>query len=160
VLARFSDGNPALVEHSVGAGRLLVFGAALGADGSDFPRRATFVPFLHETLAYLSANDPRPREFMVGDSPVGTVALTDVPGVHDAGDGRRLVVNVDPRESDPTAVTPEQFVAAVGTLSRAAERQERDAARARESGQQLWRVLLMLMIVVLVADGLLGRRVV
>ena len=29
-----------------------------------------------------------------------------------------------------------------------------------EPGQQLWRVLLMLMIVVLVADGLLGRRVV
>ncbi len=160
VLARFSDGNPALVEHSVGAGRLLVFGADLGAGGSDFPRRATFVPFLHETLTYLSSNATRPREFIVGDSPVGTVALTDAPGVVDAGDGRRLVVNVDPRESDPTAVTPEQFVAAVGTLSRAAERQERDAARARESGQQLWRVLLMLMIVVLVAEGLLGRRMV
>ena len=160
VLARFSDGNPALVEHSVGAGRLLVFGADLGAGGSDFPRRATFVPFLHETLTYLSSNDTRPREFLVGDSPVGTVALTDVPGVVDAGDGRRLVVNVDPRESDPTAVTPEQFVAAVSTLSRAAERQERDAARARESGQQLWRVLLMLMIIVLVAEGLLGRRMV
>jgi hypothetical protein len=118
------------------------------------------VPFLHETLTYLNSNATRPREFIVGDSPVGTVALTDAPGVVDAGDGRRLVVNVDPRESDPTAVTPEQFVAAVGALSRAAERQERDAARARESGQQLWRVLLMLLIVVLVAEGLLGRRMV
>ncbi|HIE91794.1 MAG TPA: VWA domain-containing protein [Acidobacteria bacterium] len=158
VLARFSDGNPALVEHTVGAGRLLIFGAGLGADGSDFPRRATFVPFLHETLTYLSATDTRSREFIVGDSPVGTVARTEAPGVVEAGDGRRVVVNVDPRESDPTAVTPEQFAASVGTLSRAAERQERDAAGGRESGQQLWRVLLMLMIVVLVAEGLLGRR--
>ena len=158
VLARFSDGNPALVEHSVGAGRLLVFGADLGAGGSDFPRRATFVPFVHETLTYLSSNDTRPREFIVGDTPVGTVALTEAPGVVDAGDGRRVVVNVDPRESDPTAVTSEQFVASVGTLSQAAERQERDAARARESEQRLWRGLLMLMIVVLVAEGLLSRR--
>lgn len=155
VLAQFGDGRPALVEHVAGAGRVLVFGADLGATASDFPRRVTFVPFLHETLAYLTSGEGRPREFVVGDQPA---EVADQVGVVMSADGvRRYVVNVDPRESDPTVVSAERFTAAVG-VSQADDRQVSDVAGAPEPESRLWRLLLAMMVVVLVAEGLLSRR--
>jgi hypothetical protein len=156
VLARFGDGGPALVEHTVGAGRILVFGAGLGGEWSDFPRRVAFVPFLHETLRYLTSGESSPRASTVGDQPADAVGQ---PGVITRVDGqRRVVVNVDPRESDPSALTAEQFAAAIGTPSQVVERQGPDPPSTRESGPRLWRALLVLMLLVLVAEGLLARR--
>ena len=156
VIVRFDDGSPALVEHVVGAGRVLVFASDLGSAWNDFPRRPTFVPFLHETLGYLTTHRARPREFLVGDAPPGA---PDEPGVVTlANDVNRVVLNVDSRESDPTPIAPEQFEASVGRLSLAAVREARDAAGEREAGQRLWRYALMLMALVLVAEGLLGSR--
>ncbi len=156
VLARFGDGGPALVEHTVGAGRILVFGAGLGGEWSDFPRRVAFVPFLHETLRYLTSGESSPRASTVGDQPADAVSQ---PGVITRVDGqRRVVVNVDPRESDPSALTAEQFAAAIGTPSQVVERQGPDPPSTRESGPRLWRALLVLMLLVLVAEGLLARR--
>jgi hypothetical protein len=156
VLARFGDGGPALVEHTVGAGRILVFGAGLGGEWSDFPRRVAFVPFLHETLRYLTSGESSPREFTVGDQPADALSQ---PGVVTGADGqRRAVVNVDPRESDPSALTAEQFAAAIGTPAQVVERQGPDPPSTREPGLRLWRALLVLMLLVLVAEGLLGRR--
>ena len=156
VIVRFDDGSPALVEHVVGAGRVLVFASDLGNVWNDFPRRPTFVPFLHETVSYLTTHRAQPRELLIGDAPPGT---PDEPGVVTlADDARRVVLNVDPRESDPTPLAPELFEASVGRLSRAAEREARDEAGEREAGQRLWRYALMLMALVLVAEGLLGSR--
>ena len=157
VIVRFDDGSPALVEHEVGAGRVLVFASDLGNAWNDFPRRPTFVPFLHETIGYLTTRRARPREFLIGDAPPGT---PDEPGVVALGDdAHRVVLNVDPRESDPTPLAPELFEASVGRLELAAEREARDDAAEQESGQRLWRYALMLVALVLVAEGLLGSRV-
>ena len=155
VIVRFDDGSPALVEHVVGAGRVLVFASGLGNVWNDFPRRPTFVPFLHETVGYLTTHRAQPREILVGDAPPGA---PDEPGVVDLGDARRIVLNVDPRESDPTQLAPELFTASVDRLALAAESEARDGAGEREAGQRLWRYALMLMALVLVAEGLLGSR--
>ena len=157
VIVRFDDGSPALVEHEVGAGRVLVFASDLGNAWNDFPRRPTFVPFLHETIGYLMTRRAQPREFLIGDAPPGT---PDEPGVVALGDdAHRVVLNIDPRESDPTALAPGLFEASVGRLALAAEREARDDATEREAGQRLWRYALMLVALVLVAEGLLGSRV-
>ena len=156
ILARFGDGGPALVEHTAGAGRILVFGADLGAAWSDFPRRVAFVPFLHETLRYLKSAVAHPREFTIGSQPE---SAPNQPGVTSGLDGqRRVVVNVDPGESDPRAVTAEQFAASIGTGSQVVDREGPDPASGRESGPTLWRALLVFMFLVLVVEGLLGRR--
>ena len=157
VIARFDDGSPALVEHLVGAGRVLVFASDMGNVWNDFPRRPTFVPFMHETLGYLTTHRGQPREFVIGDAPPGAPEELGVVTVAD--DARRVVLNVDPRESDLTPLAPELFEASVGRLSLAAERDARDQAGEREAGQRLWRYALMLMALVLVAEGLLGSRV-
>ena len=156
VIVRFDDGSPALVEHVVGAGRVLVFASDLGNVWNDFPRRPTFVPFLHETVGYLTAHRTQPRELLIGDAPPGA---PDEPGVAVLGDARRVVLNVDPRESDPTPLAPELFEASVGRLALAAAREVRDEAGEREASQRLWRYALMLMALVLVAEGLLASRV-
>lgn len=156
VLAWFADGSPALVEHAVGVGRVLVFASDLGATWNDLPRRPTFVPFLHETVAYLAVHRTQPREFILGQAPrgapsePGAATLADRPG--------RIVLNVDPRESDPTPVTPERFDASVGRLVQVAAGEAQAAAGESEASQRLWRYALMLMALVLVAEGLLARR--
>ncbi|MDA1093025.1 MAG: BatA domain-containing protein [Acidobacteria bacterium] len=155
VLAQFGDGRPALVEHTVGAGRMLVFGADLGATWSDLPRRVVFVPLLHETLGYLASSAPQPREFIVGEQPAH---VPDQPGAATSADGaRRLVVNVDPAESDATAISAEVFSQSIRALAGDGG-QIPDAAAAPESGERLWRVFLLGMALVLVAEALLSRR--
>ena len=48
VLARFDDGSPALVERSVGAGRVLVWASTLDSYWTDLPLQAVWVPFVHQ----------------------------------------------------------------------------------------------------------------
>ncbi len=52
VLARFSEGDPALVEQSVGKGRVLVFASSLDPIWTDFPLRSAYVPFWYRMAQY------------------------------------------------------------------------------------------------------------
>ena len=54
-LARFDDGDPALLEYTDAPGRVLVFGSDLNDAWNDFPRRAGYVPFVHEALRYAAS---------------------------------------------------------------------------------------------------------
>jgi hypothetical protein len=67
VLARFEDDTPALVEHALGAGRVLFFNTSANTDWGDLPRCRSYVPLLDRVLAYLSAGGVR-RSFRVGES--------------------------------------------------------------------------------------------
>jgi hypothetical protein len=52
VVARFDDGAPALVEASVGRGRVLVWASTLDNFWTDLPLQATFLPFVHRLTRY------------------------------------------------------------------------------------------------------------
>jgi hypothetical protein len=177
VLARYSDGSPALVEERTAGGRVLVFASDLNAWWNDFPIQPAFVPFVHETLRYLASTPAGRSEYLVGDLPgeagrtPGVVSLTPVgrtfpgpPGVPDdarpprARGARPAAVNVDPRESDPARMTAEAFQAGISRLHDTAGRQAPSEAGEREDGQRLWQYALLLMVVSLAAEGLLGRR--
>ena len=54
-LARFDDGDPALLEYTDAPGRVLVFGSDLNDAWNDFPRRTGYVPFVHEALRYAAS---------------------------------------------------------------------------------------------------------
>lgn len=47
VLARFDDGAPLLVSRTVGAGRVLLVNTSADTRWNDWPKRKTFVPWLH-----------------------------------------------------------------------------------------------------------------
>jgi hypothetical protein len=156
VIARYSDGSPALVEEQIGDGRVLMFGSDFNHEWNDFPVQPAFVPFVHEALRYLASPRLMHREYLVGDLPgnmqPGIVRLPGNPAT------QRVAVNVDPREFDPAALTPDAFRAAVSTLRQASALREAQAATEQADRQRLWQLALAVMVVGLVAEGALGRR--
>ena len=156
VLAVFSNGSPALVELPPDAGRLLLFASDLGNEWNDFPRRPVFVPFVHEATRYLAAHREAPRARLVGDAPPG---VEPRPGAAVEPDtGRAIVLNVDPRESDPARLAAEAFDARIGRSTAAASAAAaRDDAAAREAAQGWWWYAILALAVLLLAESWLGR---
>ena len=156
MLARFDDGSAAIVEYAVGSGRALVFASDLNNEWNDFPRRPSFVPFVHEVVRYLVGARERQRDFTIADAPAG---VPKEPGVVTLpGSGRRATLNVDPRESNPMAVTADSFLARVtqGMPAEAAVA-ERTETAAREAEQGYWWYALLAMGVLLVSEAWLAR---
>ena len=158
VLAAFSDGLPAIVERVGGAGRLLLLASDLGNEWNDFPRRPAFVPFVHEVTRYLGARRQQPRSRLVADVPTGVEPL---PGAAvEPESGRTIVLNVDPRESDPARMTAEAFRSRVGHRGGPlAAGEAQDSAAAREAEQGWWWYAILAMGVLLLAESWLGRAV-
>ena len=130
VLARFTGGDAALTEQSVGKGRLLVFTSDLDNQWSRFPLNPAFVPFSVETARYLTK----------GRRPQAADATVDV------------------RESNPAAITVEEFTNAIERTSRSALPMSHSSARDMENRQRWWQVGLVLMLVALSGEALVGRR--
>jgi hypothetical protein len=157
-LARFTSGAPALLECASGAGRALVFASDLDNRWNDFPKHASFVPFLHETIRYLAATRATASDYVVGDVPPG---VPPTPGVHTIATptgSRRVTVNVDPREADPARMSADEFQAAVTHLTAPDAAAGRADARQREDDQHLWQYVLALMVIALAIEGLVASR--
>ena len=156
VLGRFDDGSPALVEHEVDGGRVLLFASDLAGAWNDFPRRPGFAPFVHETVRYVARRSFPPREVTVADAPHSGA----LPGAAIVpGSERRIVVNPDPRESDPAPTTAEAFLALVEHRERRVGglRTDEGAAARRERDQSYWWYALAAMLAVLVGEAWLAR---
>jgi hypothetical protein len=175
VIARYSNGSPALVEERTAGGRVLVWGSDLNYRWNDFPLQPAFVPFVHEAVRYLASPRSLRTEYLVGEVQAaltpGVVRLASVgrslsgpPGEPDRArptdeqPGRRVAVNVDPRESDPTRMTAETFQTGISRLNAMAARDARNEARDQENTQSLWWYGLLVMVVSLAAEGVIGRR--
>jgi len=166
-LARFTTGDPALIECPAGEGRALVIASDLDNKWSDFPVHATFVPFVHEAVRYVASARAHASDYLVGDAPAG---VKRVPGFATVPEGRasnplragsamRLIaVNVDPREADPARLTIEEFTSAVAPLKEAGSSEARVEVRQQEDRQHLWQYAMAVMALLLVAEGLLAAR--
>lgn len=66
-LAFFSDGRPALLEQSLGRGRILFFASSLSTDWSNLPKSIVFPPFVYELINYLAGRKPVPTSFTPGN---------------------------------------------------------------------------------------------
>jgi hypothetical protein len=160
-LAQFTTGEAAVVECEASRGRAVVFASDLDNKWNDFPLHATFVPFLHEVIQYLSGGQ-RSSDYVIAQVPAG---VPPVPGVVPfagvQGAAPRLVaVNVDPVEVDPSRLTADEFQTAVSRLQGGAVIEERVEARQREEGQHLWQYLLAVMIAMLIVESAVATRTV
>jgi hypothetical protein len=102
ILARFDGGAPALVERTVGTGRVLLWASTLDLRWSDLPQKPVFLPFIHQSVRHLAAySEPAPwltvgqvldASFGVGRGarPSGRVVLTP--------SGRRVPVDEEGSE--------------------------------------------------------------
>jgi hypothetical protein len=158
-LARFTTGEPALVDCAAGDGHALVVASDLDNRGNDFPLRAIFVPFLHETVRYLAGGDRRAAEYFVADVPAG---VPPVPGVVPIGGPQAsqwVAVNVDPVETDPGRLTAEEFLTAVAPLSAGPVAGASLQAREQEERQHIWQYVLAAMLILLLTESYVARRI-
>jgi hypothetical protein len=155
IIARFSDASPALVEHRIGSGRMLIFASDLNNRWNDFPLHPGFVPFVHEAVRYLARSREQRADVVVADVPPG---VAPAPGVMDAGQGRRIAVNVDLREAGMARMAADEFQARVPRIEGSDTSGSPSDAQLVENEQSYWRYGLMLMLLALAAEGLLGTR--
>ena len=130
VLARFSGGDAALTEESVGEGRLMIYMSDLDNEWSRFPLNPAFVPFAVEATRYLARH--------AGESGSTTA--------------------VELRESNPAATTVEEFTNAIERTNRANQLEAKNAAREVEDRQRWWQIGLLVMLVALAGEAIIGRR--
>jgi hypothetical protein len=159
VLARFTSGEPALIDCASGDGHALVIASDLDNRGNDFPLHATFVPFVHESLKYLTGGEQRAAEYMVADVPAG---VPPVPGIADARGGAAstlVAVNVDPAEMDPGRLTTDEFRSAVTTTGAGAQQGVRLQAQETEERQHIWQYALAVMVAMMVVESWLAAKV-
>jgi hypothetical protein len=157
-IARFTSGEPALLDCPAGEGRALVFASDLNDRWNDFPLHATFVPFLHEAVRYLGGSHVAAGEYLVGEAPAGVPQRPGIVPVPGGAAGERIAVNVDPRESDTARVSADDFRAAVRRLKDAGAVEARADAEAQENRQHLWQYGLALMLGVLAVEGMVASR--
>ena len=153
VLARFTNGAPALMERREGRGRVLLFTSDLSRRWNDFPLNPAFVPFTIETVRHAAGLSGGRRDYLVADAPEG---IPHEPGAYDVA-GRRITVNVDPRESAPAAMSAADFEKMLQPAGSAAAEPVEMQAQQVEGRQNLWRYGLLLMMLALVAESIVGR---
>jgi Aerotolerance regulator N-terminal/von Willebrand factor type A domain len=161
VLARFDSGAPALVATPIGDGRVAVFASDLANRWNDLVLQPAFVPFVGELVRWLGGARTPPASVIAGTSPMNGADRPGIvswrpPGERTATD---VAVNVDPREFDPARQGAQSFVAQVPTEGTPDAATAEIVARQQEETQGLWRYGLGLMLLSLVVESLVGRRV-
>ena len=53
-LARFSSGDPAILERQFGLGRVIMFASALHTNSTNLPLKVSFLPMMHSLIVYLT----------------------------------------------------------------------------------------------------------
>jgi len=154
VVARFSNGTPALLERSLGQGRVVLFASDVDRRWNDFPLHPAFVPFALEAVRYAAGDRQHAREFTIAQAPAGT---GPGPGVYRAPDNRVVAVNVDTRESGLDRISAEAFDDMVQRSGVASSKGAELQAQQTESRQSYWQYGLALMIATLVAESVFGR---
>jgi hypothetical protein len=156
-LARFTTGELALVDCAVGDGHVLVIASDLDNRGNDFPLHATFVPFLHESLRYLTGTQ-RQAEYFVADAPAGVPPVPGVAAAAGGGASKLIAVNVDPSELDPGRLSVDEFKGAVTPAGGGAQAGAKLQAQETEERQHIWQYVLAMMLALLVAESWVAAR--
>lgn len=67
VVARFDDGLPAVAEHALGTGRVIMVAMPLDARAGDFPLQPSYLPFVRRLALHASARAVTPASHATGD---------------------------------------------------------------------------------------------
>ena len=153
VMARFTDGAPALLERSEGSGRVVLFASDFDRRWNDFPLHPSFVPFAVETLNHVSGSRDDAREYVIGRVPDGVRAA---PGVYPFAN-RTVAVNVDSRESAIARVSEDEFRSMIDRVAQPSAGPADALAVQAEARQSYWQYALVLMLGVLVVESVIGK---
>ena len=93
VLARYDDGNPALIERRVGTGVVMLWASTLDNFWNDLVLKPVFLPFLHRVIQYLGSYTPPTPWYQAGQ-------------VLNLGDQRSLLTDAGLTDAELVAVSP------------------------------------------------------
>ena len=159
VLARFTTGELALVECASGPGRALILASDLDNRGNDFPLHATFVPFLHESVRYLTGGRQHASDVFVADAPAGA---SPAPGIATVGSGDAatlVAINIDPAEVEPGRLSSEQFTSPVSAVGSSGQSGDTSQEREQEERQHIWQYVLAAALVLMMAESWVAAKV-
>ena len=69
-LARYDDGQPAIIEKQYGKGHVLLFTSTFDTEWTDFPQHGVFLPFIHESVKYLALEKAEEKKDYLVNEPV------------------------------------------------------------------------------------------
>jgi hypothetical protein len=147
-------------ESPVGPGRVIYFGCSADRDWSDLPRTRMYVPLMRQLLAYLTNQLGEQRAVSAR-----TIAKRgETAGVTET-EGQWIVTNLDPRESIPDRLTPEELSKRLGggeddvdrTAALAALKLTLPADALRP--EEAWTLVVWALLIVLAVETLLSGRV-
>jgi hypothetical protein len=108
-VVRFDDGNVAMAERKVGAGRVIIFTSPLDDSWNDFPNKVMFLPIMHETMTYLAQYEqPEPWHT------VGGMLDISAPLASLVREGSASDVNAPARRASGVVMTPSGKQLALG----------------------------------------------
>ncbi|MEM1109533.1 MAG: BatA domain-containing protein [Planctomycetota bacterium] len=102
-LIQMANGDTVMGVASVGGARVAALGLDLNREASTWPVESTFLPMIHQTLAWLTGRAEVTGDLLVGDRGING-EVYDRPGVFNG-----KVVTLDPNESDPRRYTVDTF---------------------------------------------------
>lgn len=188
VLLAMEDQRPLLLERAAGPGKLLLLTTSLDNAWNDLAVSPVFVSFMAETARYLSGEQALNRQQTAGSSlplsltgsasgqvvdPSGATILsladtrraqdvrlrqTGFYQVYTPGQETLIAVNADPRESDLAPMTAEQLERWRAAAVVPAQQNASAAADSRPPPIELWRFLLIGLVMVVLAESLLANR--
>jgi hypothetical protein len=192
VLARFDDGSVAMAERRLGEGRVIAFGTTLDDSWTDLALKPVYLPLVHQLVRYLSRYEvpsnwqtvgqvvdlsvllngradrvvvaPSNQQTKVPSSEPGVVELAEqgIYEVRGTGTPQQIAVNLEPTESDLSAMDPGELAAAVTGRASAAEASSEAPApltpAESERQQGLWWYLLLAGLVLLTAEMVVSNR--
>ena len=158
-LAWFGDGSPAVAEHELGAGRVLLVANPCDRDWTDWPQQPIFLPLVRELCHYANATavrEPRVERRLRG------VDEDRPPGVY-GEDPVTVIAAAAASEAEPAACTEETFRErlGIGAGPLPVEELARDAPPPTKSAKEgeLWPWLVLALVVVLLVEGALADRI-
>lgn len=188
VLMRFDNGEPALVERTLGEGRSMIFASSLDLEWNNLPLQGIYLPFVHETLKYLSSAVEKKTFYQVNEVipltareskarllgpdeqvqalPEGAESFAlRVPGIYRYETSEQSLfyaVNIPLEEADLSAIAPEliydQIVHPETSPGPSPALQIQLLKAELEKPQRLWWWLLLGVAVLLVVESLMAKH--
>lgn len=154
VLARLTNGNPAILAEKLGQGRVIWITNPCSRAWTDWPAERIFLPLMRELAAYAARLDDRWGKV---DVRTASVSDTRAPGVYDGENGKVTVIQPVTDETRIERCTEEEFRLALG-IGPAPAISLAEAASGlppnRERRHELWRWLALALALVLFIESI------
>ena len=95
----------------------------------------------------------------MADVPAGVPPVPGIAAAPGLPASNLVAVNVDPAETDPGRLTPEEFQGAVTTLGGGAQAGARLQAQEQEERQHIWQYVLAVMLAMMIVESWVATRV-